>query len=248
MSFFASRKPVKGVPSKTPTATNAAAAAASTNGNNTSAASVQSKPSNGVSNSGATTSINKNLPVTSKATTPTTTKLVSVTRKVVASAVPQTLKERQALARAKRAKELEKEAHDESRQLAIEADARSAKARQDAAKRRKLDKGKSKAINDDSRTNGNGSLSKRNRSNSSPSDAATPARKSRLRVDSSDHEGSSRLGTPVFERKQPLRVPRTHVAAPQDNLEKIDVISGEQHVRRSMNDFVPCKHTYSWRV
>ena len=245
MSFFAARRPVKGNSTKTPSsATTTATNPATTNGTSTTL-------KNGVSNAAAATtaSINKSSSVTSSATpssTTTTTKLVSVTRKVVASAVPQTLKERQALARAKRAKELEREAQDEKRRLAIDSEQRAARAKEEAAKRRKLDKGKSKAVAIESRaTNGRTSVaSKRSRSDSTSSDAATPARKSKARVDSSSDdggEGSSRFGTPIFERKQPLKVTRDNVAAPKDDLESIEVISGEKHVRRSMNDFVPCE-------
>lgn len=226
MSFFAARKPLKGVVKSS--STTSSTSTSTTTGKASDAASNGTSITNG--NSATSIKINasnNNTPVK----TTTATKLVSVTRKVTTAVVPQTLKERQALAKAKRAKE------DEEQRRRAEVQQR--KAQDEAVKQRKVEKGKAKASNGDSHTGGH-SLSKRNRANSSSSEAATPARRSKLTVDSSDDEGSSRLGTPVFERKQPLRVPRSNVAAPKDDLDRIQVLSGEQHVRGAMADYVPC--------
>lgn len=229
MSFFAARKPSKGALKTNGTV-------ASTTAASSSGLSTASKPSNGVTTgSSATSTVNKTTPATS-----TTTKLVSVTRKVSAAAVPQTVRERQALAKAKRAKEIRREAQqEEERHRRLQSEQKSEK--EQAAKRRKLEKGKARAS-----SNGDSydKAPKRNKADSaSSSGAETPLRRSKLTVESSDDEDSSRLGTPVFERKQPLRVMRSDVAAPKDGQDRIDVLSGEQHVRRSMTDYVACE----WR-
>lgn len=145
------------------------------------------------------------------------TKLVTVTRKLKPDDKPISLKEHQKQARAKREAEEE-----QLRRRAALAAQRQREADETAERRRKmLSKGKARAD----------SPKKLSVDESTSSDGGEG---------DSEADESGELGTPVTERKQPLRVLRDDITAPRDNLREFAIISGVQLVESNKKAYSPC--------
>ena len=60
-------------------------------------------------------------------------------------------------------------------------------------------------------------------------------------MNSEDDDEEEELGTPVNERKGPLKVLRESMAAPKDMRERVEIITGERVVRENISAYVQCK-------
>jgi len=173
----------------------------------------------------------------STAGTPSTSKLVTVTRKVAVNAT-NSLKERQALARAKRERELQLlEADVRKRQKLSNGgvDDRNSKKSKSKGKNTRLDKGKGRSSEDDSDEG------------VTVSSRATPRPRLQKPADTTDDEqddGSDSsddvdLGTPGAERRKPLEVLRDELSAPKDELTDFRAIHSAELVEDNRKAYIP---------
>lgn len=185
--------------------------------------------------------------VTSTTTTTTTTTTTAsspavnnttfrtVTKQVapVTAQTTTSLSERQALAKQK----LKKQRQQQQAAEDIEYEAAAARQRESLKRKKqqqieklKQDKGKGKQIDQDSEDDdGNDGRA-----------AKQQQKKTKYTLVAVDQDDSDDLGTPVNERPNPLRVVRTDLAAPQDSLNSIPIIHGEDLVNPNLAAYVEC--------
>lgn len=180
---------------------------------------------------------------------PPASKLVTVTRKVAPTAST-SLKERQALYRAKRERELqlqERAASGKRQKLSPKKDGRGDGDREGRAtiSSRRSDKGKGRSRDDshssDDDDDDEGSLTVTTRAVPRPhkSDATESS-------ESSDSNSSDEddLGTPFAEKRKPLTVLREDVAAPQDEVVAFKMIHSADLVESNRKAYIPCESAH----